>query len=123
MNEKPTDRRNAAAAAERLTYDVPEAGRLLGLSRNGAYAAAKAGLIPVLEMGGRKLVPKIALHQMLAAAGADWERAREAAAERSVSGKGEGLTIRQRTASREEPRDWTPPDGVETSVPAANRKR
>ena len=36
----------------RLTYDVPEAGRLLGLSRNGAYAAAKAGLIPVLNIGG-----------------------------------------------------------------------
>lgn len=53
----------------RLTYDVPEAGRLLGLSRNGAYAAAKAGLIPVLNIGGRKLVPKAALHQMLAAAG------------------------------------------------------
>jgi hypothetical protein len=82
MNENPTDRRirratKAAAEAERLTYDVPEAGRLLGLSRNGAYAAAKAGLIPVLNVGGRKLVPKAALHQMLAAAGADCQRARE----------------------------------------------
>ena len=63
-------------ADERLTYDVPEAGRLLGLSRNGAYAAAKAGLIPVLNVGRRMLVPKAALHQMLAAAGAEWQRAR-----------------------------------------------
>lgn len=62
---------------ERLTYDVPEAGRLLGLSRNGAYAAAKAGLIPVLNVGRRMLVPKAALHQMLAAAGDEWQRARE----------------------------------------------
>jgi excisionase family DNA binding protein len=53
-----------------LTYDVPEAGRLLGLSRNGAYAAAKAGLIPVLNIGRRMLVPKAALHRMLANAGA-----------------------------------------------------
>jgi excisionase family DNA binding protein len=68
------------ASDERLTYDVPEAGRLLGLSRNSAYAAAKAGLIPVLNIGGRMLVPKAALHQMLAAAGAEWQRAREAAA-------------------------------------------
>jgi hypothetical protein len=82
MKQKPTDLRihsakKAAAEAERLTYDVPEAGRLLGLSRNDAYAAAKVGLIPVLNVGRRKLVPKAALHQMLAAAGVDCQRARE----------------------------------------------
>jgi excisionase family DNA binding protein len=79
----PTDVTLAAskkAADERLTYDVPEASRLLGISRNSAYAAAKAGLIPVLNVGGRMLVPKAALHQMLATAGAEWQRAREAAA-------------------------------------------
>jgi hypothetical protein len=75
MNQKRVDRRNrrtdrSAAGDERLTYDVPEAGRLLGLSRNGAYAAA-----PVLNVGRRKLVPKAALHQMLAAAGVDCQRA------------------------------------------------
>jgi excisionase family DNA binding protein len=67
-------------ADERLTYDVPEAGRLLGLSRNGAYAAAKAGLIPVLNIGRRMLVPKAALHEMLSVGGAECQRAREAAA-------------------------------------------
>jgi hypothetical protein len=84
MNEKRVDRRShrtdtSAArkcADERLTYDVPAAGRLLGLSRNGAYEAAKAGLIPVLTVGRRKLVPMAALHQMLAAAGVDRQRAR-----------------------------------------------
>ena len=93
MNQKLDNRhirRTATSAAEncveqRLTYDVPEAGRLLGLSRNGAYAAAKAGLIPVINVGGRKLVPKAALHAMLEAAGTDWLRAREAAAERSAT--------------------------------------
>jgi excisionase family DNA binding protein len=67
-------------ADERLTYDVPEAGRLLGLSRNSAYAAAKAGLIPVLNVGRRMLVPKAALHEMLSIGGAKWQRAREATA-------------------------------------------
>jgi hypothetical protein len=62
-----------------LTYDVPEAGRLLGLSRNGAYAAAKAGLLPIIRIGKREFVPKAALHQMLDAAVTNW-RAREAAA-------------------------------------------
>jgi excisionase family DNA binding protein len=75
----PTPARDKRAD-ERLTYDVPEAGRLLGLSRNGAYAAAKAGLIPVLTIGRRMLVPKAALHQMLSIGGAESQRAREAAA-------------------------------------------
>ena len=81
---------DATGADERLTYSVPEAGKLLGISRNGAYAAAKAGLIPVLNVGRRKLVPKAALHQMLAAAGTDWHRTRQAAAERFVPEKAKG---------------------------------
>jgi hypothetical protein len=32
---------HASSAAERLVYTVPEAGRLLGLSRNASYEAAK----------------------------------------------------------------------------------
>jgi Helix-turn-helix domain len=73
MNEKPTNRyiRRAATAAagkgeaERLTYDVPEAGRLIGLGRNAAYSAAKAGLLPVIRIGKREFVPKAALQRML----------------------------------------------------------
>ena len=41
----------APPAAERLVYTVPEAGRLLGLSRNGSYEAAKRGDIPTIRMG------------------------------------------------------------------------
>jgi len=33
------------------TITVPEAGRALGLTRHGAYAAAKRGEIPVLKFG------------------------------------------------------------------------
>lgn len=41
----------ARPAAERLVYTVPEAGRLLGLSRNGSYEAAKRGDIPTIRIG------------------------------------------------------------------------
>ncbi len=50
-------------AAERLVYSVPEAGRLLGLSRNAAYAAAKRGDIPTIRIGRRLVVPKAAFHR------------------------------------------------------------
>lgn len=53
-------------ATERLTYKVEEAGRLLGIGRNQAYGAAKAGQIPVIKIGKRLLVPKAALDKMLA---------------------------------------------------------
>jgi excisionase family DNA binding protein len=53
--------------AERLVYTVPEAGRLLGLGRNAAYAAAKRGDIPTIRMGRLLRVPKGPLHRLLGA--------------------------------------------------------
>jgi excisionase family DNA binding protein len=50
---------------ERLVYTVPEAGRLLGLSRNGAYAAAQRGEIPTIRIGRLLLVPKGPFHRMV----------------------------------------------------------
>ena len=58
-----TDRK----AAEQLVYTVPQAGALLGLSRNGAYGAARRGEIPTIRIGARLIVPKIALHRLLEA--------------------------------------------------------
>src|SRR5271169_4088055 len=55
----------AATRAERLVYTVPEAGRLLGLSRNGSYEAAKRGEIPTIRIGRLLLVPKIPFHRMI----------------------------------------------------------
>ncbi len=49
----------------RLVYSVPEAGQLLGLSRNGSYEAAKRGDIPTLRIGRLLVVPKLPLHRML----------------------------------------------------------
>jgi hypothetical protein len=54
----------------RLVYTVPQAGALLGLTRNGSYAAAARGDIPTIQIGKRKLVPKVLFHRMLNGAGA-----------------------------------------------------
>lgn len=52
-----------------LTLSVPEAGRkYFNLGRNGAYAAAQRGELPVIQIGRLKRVPVAALEQMLAAA-------------------------------------------------------
>jgi hypothetical protein len=50
---------------ERLVYDVPEAGAMLGLSRNGSYEAAKRGDIPTIKIGRLLKVPKVAFERML----------------------------------------------------------
>jgi excisionase family DNA binding protein len=50
---------------ERMTYDIVEAGRRLGLGRNGSYEAAKRGEIPTIKIGKRILVPKARFDRML----------------------------------------------------------
>jgi len=54
----------------RLVYGVPEAGEMLGPTRNAAYAAAKRGEIPVIRIGKLLRVPKVAFDRMLERAGA-----------------------------------------------------
>jgi excisionase family DNA binding protein len=61
---------NTAQEDKSLVYDVPEAGAILGLSRNSAYAAAKNGSLPTIRIGKLLRVPKAALHQMIERAGA-----------------------------------------------------
>jgi excisionase family DNA binding protein len=51
------------------TLSVPEAGKQLGLGKNGSYAAAARGEIPVLRFGSRLRVPVVAFEQMLSEAG------------------------------------------------------
>jgi excisionase family DNA binding protein len=53
--------------AQRLVYTITEAARVLGLSRNGAYAAAKRGDIPTIRLGRRLLVPMGPLHKLVGA--------------------------------------------------------
>ena len=50
---------------ETLTVSIPEAAHLLGLSRNGAYEAAKRGELPTVRFGRRIVVSKPALMRLL----------------------------------------------------------
>jgi excisionase family DNA binding protein len=49
-----------------LTCSVSEAAKILGISRAPAYRAVARGEIPAIRIGGRVLVPRAALEQMLA---------------------------------------------------------
>jgi excisionase family DNA binding protein len=51
------------------TLTVEQAGQTLGICRNAAYSAVKAGEIPSIRIGRRVLVPKVAFERMLAEAG------------------------------------------------------
>jgi excisionase family DNA binding protein len=53
---------------QRLTITIEEAGRLLGIGRNLAYAAAASGELPTVRLGRRLLVPREALNRLLAGA-------------------------------------------------------
>jgi excisionase family DNA binding protein len=53
------------ATDDRLTWTVPEAARLLGISKDTAYEAARRGELPVKVIGRRMLVPRVALLRLL----------------------------------------------------------
>jgi|NGEPerStandDraft_6_1074524.scaffolds.fasta_scaffold350877_2 excisionase family DNA binding protein len=48
-----------------LVMTVPEAGALLGLTRNASYEAAKRGDFPTIKIGKLIKVPTAAFHRML----------------------------------------------------------
>jgi excisionase family DNA binding protein len=52
-------------ADDRLTWTVPEAARLLGISKDCAYDAARRGDLPVRFIGRRVVVPRTALLRLL----------------------------------------------------------
>ena len=54
---------------KRLTFTVVEAATLLGIGRNSAYEAIKAGILPSVQIGRRILIPRAALDQFLLKAG------------------------------------------------------
>jgi len=55
----------ATEPSERQTVSVEEAGKIIGLSRWGAYEAAKRGDIPTVRIGRRLFVPKARLARLL----------------------------------------------------------
>ena len=50
---------------ERLCLNVPEAAKILGISRGLAYELARSGRLPALRFGRRLLIPRAALERML----------------------------------------------------------
>jgi excisionase family DNA binding protein len=66
---------------ERLTYTVPEAGKLLGIGRRLAYEQAASGQLPIIRIGRRILVPRVALERMLAQPAQDLEERRHVGGE------------------------------------------
>ncbi len=55
---------------ERLVVSVPEAARLLGISRTHAYELIARGELPSIRLGRRILVPLRPLMRLLEGAGA-----------------------------------------------------
>lgn len=47
------------------TISIVRTGRILGISRNIAYEAAKSGQIPTIPVGRRRLVPTAKLLELL----------------------------------------------------------
>ena len=60
--------------AEPLALTVPQAGQLLGLSRNGSYEAAQRGDLPTIRIGARIIVPRRALDELLNSAVVNWRQ-------------------------------------------------
>ena len=50
---------------ERLCLSVPEAAKVLGISRGLAYELARSGRLPALRFGRRLLISRAALERML----------------------------------------------------------
>lgn len=56
-------------SAERAILTVDEVVKILAISRNSIYRGIQAGEIPHVRIGRRKLIPRVALEQMLERAG------------------------------------------------------
>jgi len=54
-----------AGSDGRLTWTIPEVAKLLGISADTAYEAARRGQLPVRLIGRRMLVPRVALLRLL----------------------------------------------------------
>ena len=50
---------------ERQTYTVTEVAKILGIGRNTAYEICRNGEIPTIKIGGRVLVPRTAIEDLL----------------------------------------------------------
>lgn len=68
---KKTTRNRTPRSRGEFGFSVPEAGRMIGLSVNSAYEAARRGEIPTVKIGNLLIVPKRPWLKMLGAELAD----------------------------------------------------
>ncbi len=54
---------------ERETLTVEQAAKVLGVGRNTAYQAVRAGELPAIRIGKRLVVPRQAIDRLLAGPG------------------------------------------------------
>lgn len=59
------DLKHFGEEGKRLCITVTEAAAMLGISRNFAYELVRQHKLPVIELGKRKLIPRIGLDKML----------------------------------------------------------
>lgn len=73
MRPEITGKKNQTtqSSVERLTYTIEEAAEMLGISRALAY---RRGVLPTVQIAGRRLVPRQLLAKMLAQTGVTPER-------------------------------------------------
>ena len=57
--------RSVEGQGERLTLTVAEAAAMLGVSPSAAYDYVRMGLVPSIRLGGRILVPRRALLELI----------------------------------------------------------
>lgn len=56
------------SGVERRTYTVVEVATILGIGRNTAYEVCRSGEIPTIKVGGRILVPRNVIDEMVGGA-------------------------------------------------------
>ena len=62
LNHQNPSQTKEDSPLERQTYTVEEAAKILGICRAVAY---RKGVLPTVQIAGRRLVPKVALERML----------------------------------------------------------
>lgn len=55
----------SGAEPPRLTVSVAEAARMLGIGRTMAYRCVRTGELPAVNLGGRILIPVVALENLV----------------------------------------------------------
>ncbi len=58
--------KSASKAIEPLRVDIPEAARILGVSRSRIYLRIKDGSLSAIKEGGRTLITMVELHAYVA---------------------------------------------------------